>query len=77
MFTKHYSQAELDQWHTACAAEYAQPDDALRQMTAHAAAATGQSQRRAAPRGASAASAMQVDKPDDWASECLFDCYNS
>lgn len=76
MFTKHYSQAELDQWHAACNGACAQVKDASQQATARALTPTGQGKHSAAQMDARAMSATHAFKPDDWASECLFDCYN-
>lgn len=76
MFTKRYSESEMDQWHTACTSASSQAPDATRHTAAHTATAKGQGERNSAYKDARAMSAMQSQMPDDWASECLFDCYN-
>ncbi len=76
MFTKYHSQAEMDQWHQACA-DAAQPaQNAPRAGAARTATAKGQGERFTAPRDAQAMSTLSTQTLDDWAGECMFDCYN-
>lgn len=76
MFTKHYSAAEMEQWHLACCNAAVAANDAPRQNTARAATAKGQGERTAATTDARAMSAAQAQTSDDWAGECLVDWYN-
>lgn len=75
MFSKH-SQAEMDQWHaTASKQAVSMRHDASRQNRTRSALAKGQGERTASS-DARTAAAFAMESPDDWASECLFDCYN-
>lgn len=76
MFQQRYSHSEMDQWHTACTHANAPAFDASRHTSARTATAKGHGERQAAHTDAYAMSSMQVQTPDDWAGECLFDCYN-
>lgn len=78
MFTQRYSPAEMDQWHTAaCANATPCTSDAPRHHARRTAGAKGQGERNPSRTSQTAATQMQFTTPDDWASECLFDCYNS
>jgi hypothetical protein len=76
MFTKRYSQAEMEQWHMACSDAAVSAHDAPRQSSARAATAKGQGERTSATADAESMSAAQAQTSDDWAGECLFDWYN-
>lgn len=77
MFTQRYSSAEMDQWHTAaCADATARSHTAPRQNGNRAAMAKGQAEQNQSQRSQTTPAPMQFTTPDDWASECLFDCYN-
>jgi hypothetical protein len=78
MFTKRYSHAEMDQWHTAaCSTPMSCTSDAMRHNGARAAIAKGQGERAQSQTGSTAMPQTENITPEDWASECLFDCYNS
>jgi hypothetical protein len=75
MFTSRYSEIEMNQWQAACASEKCSSHDAPRQNRARALMAKGQAEKKQS-RTATATMQTQTPKQDDWASECLFDCYN-
>ncbi len=72
MFNSRYSEMEMQQWHDASCRN----NDAARHNGAHALTAKSQSEEKQS-RTAIAAMQTQQPKHDDWAGECLFDCYNS
>lgn len=75
MFNSRYSEPELKQWQDACTADTCAGSDAARHTGARALMAKGQAEKKQSRTGAAT---MQTQKPkqQDWASECLFDCYN-
>ncbi|TAH54245.1 MAG: hypothetical protein EYC68_00525 [Chloroflexota bacterium] len=75
MFNSRYSEMEMKQWQDACANQTHADHDAPRHNGARAAMAKGQAEKKMS-RTATAAMHAQSSKQDDWASECLFDCYN-
>jgi len=79
MLASRYSEMEMNQWDHACA----QPMDCVSTAPRAAGAfpakgqagrARRQPQMRLTP--SRQATPTQTAEPDDWASECLFDCYN-
>ncbi len=76
MFNSRYSEMEMKQWQEACANQARLEYDAPRHNGARATMAKGQPDQKQS-RTATAAMRTQNPKHDDWASECLFDCYNS
>ncbi|MCG3142687.1 MAG: hypothetical protein HDKAJFGB_04215 [Anaerolineae bacterium] len=76
MFTQYHSQAEMDQWHQACADAAQTAPDAPRAGAARGATAKGQGERYTAHRDAQTMSTLSTQMVDDWAGECMFDCYN-
>lgn len=72
MFNSRYSEMEMQQWHDASG----RANDATRHNGAHALVAKGQSEEKQS-KHATTATQSQQPKHDDWAGECLFDCYNS
>ena len=78
MFSNRYSEAELDQWHTAACTHPSKQDDArTRACNAPMAAQSGQGKPMASHFAAETMPATATESPENWASECLFDCYNS
>lgn len=75
MFTSRYSDMEMQQWHDACTNQARANYDAPRHNGARATMAKGQAEKKQS-RTATATMQAQHPKHDDWASECLFDCYN-
>ncbi len=75
MFHSRYSEMEMDQWQDACAESAHAKHDATRHHGARAAMAKGQADKNMT-RSAAAAMPTELPQHDDWASECLFDCYN-
>ncbi len=75
MFTSRYSEMEMKQWQDACASQTLAKHDAPRHNGARATMAKGQAEKKHS-RTATTAMHTPSPKPDDWASECLFDCYN-
>jgi hypothetical protein len=77
MVSSRYSAQEMKQWHDASC----EPQDAPRAKAARGAMAKGQADARM-NRTANARDAKHRTMPsqrtgaDDWARECLFDCYN-
>lgn len=77
MFTKSYAAAEMKQRRTAAnTGAAARASDASRQNALHGATAKGQSEQNYSQTSHTADTQMQFSTPDEWASECLFDCYN-
>jgi hypothetical protein len=84
MFNSRYSEPEMQQWHDACTDSANTGSDMPRHNDARTSVAKGQAEKHqsrtatAAMRmNASQQSASQTHEPrQDWASECLFDCYN-
>jgi len=74
MFHSRYSEMEMNQWQAASAMPQTDSDDAARRNGARASMAKGQAEKQSRTAGAQ----MHTPQPkqDDWASECLFDCYN-
>lgn len=75
MFNSRYSEMEMNQWHDASARNQNDSNDAARHNRARASMAKGQAERKQS-RTASAKMQTPPPKYDDWATECLFDCYN-
>lgn len=75
MFNSRYSEMEMQQWHDATCTNDAGSYDAARHTGARASMAKGQPDAKQS-RTAAAMMPTQSPKHDDWASECLFDCYN-
>jgi len=86
MFNSRYSEMEMQQWQEAClnpmdshvnASNSMSLDSAAttaRPGSARASMAKGQAEKKQ-PRAAE--TTMQTPRQDHWASECLFDWYNS
>lgn len=81
MFNSRYSEPEMQQWHDACSSstnstsDATRQEDAVRQEDARISMAKGQAARQ---QSRTASAAMQTHTlRHDWASECLFDWYNS
>lgn len=74
MFNSRYSEPEQQQWHDACSNQ-SDSKDAARHNGASASMAKGQAEKKHT-RAATAAKQAQKAGHNDWASECLFDCYN-
>jgi hypothetical protein len=74
MFTSRYSELEMQQWHDACAA-CGDSQNAGAQTGARASMAKGEAEKKQS-RAATAPMQTQNPKHEDWAGECLFDCYN-
>lgn len=75
MFHSRYSEMEMNQWQAASAMHPMASNDAPRRNGARASMAKGQAESKQS-RSADAGTHTQQPKQDDWASECLFDCYN-
>lgn len=75
MFNSRYSEMEMQQWHDATCTNDFGSHDAVRHNGARASMAKGQPDPKQS-RTATAMMPTQSLKHDDWASECLFDCYN-
>lgn len=75
MATYRYSEPEMDQWQAACSDAQSSADRTTRSTPAHTAASKGQGERSQARRTQSP-SQQDSGRQDEWASECLFDCYN-
>lgn len=86
MFNSRYSEPEMQQWHDAClnsansGADAMHHDDTPCHTDTRTSMAKGQAEKQQ-PRTAFAAMQMQASQTQtlkhDWASECLFDWYNS
>lgn len=79
MIHSRYSEMEMQQWQDACSNpmdsnSMACADPASRHAGARASMAKGQAEKKQSRTGMTTA---QTPRQDDWASECLFDCYNS
>lgn len=72
MFSSHYAQREMQLQHDASW----QQNDAPHATTKSGAMAKGQAEV-VASRTANAKMNRQTHGDEDWARECLFDCYNS
>jgi hypothetical protein len=78
MFGTRYSEVEHQQWDDACCTSMPHAFDATRQNGARGAVAKGQGESMtASPSADTAAMQNNFATHDDWATECLFDCYNS
>ena len=73
MFNSRYSEIEMQQWQQACQTPMDSADTAPRHSGARASMAKGQAEKK---QSRSADTTAQTLRQDDWASECLFDCYN-
>jgi hypothetical protein len=74
MFNSRYSAGEYQQWQDACADGMASELDAHAKPS-RASMAKGQAEPKTS-RTATAKTQSQKPGLQDWASECLFDCYN-
>jgi hypothetical protein len=76
MLSSRYTELEFHQWDAACSGNPSSRNDALRQTGSRATLAKGQGE----PTQLAGASSLKLPNPNsnqaDWASECLFDCYN-
>lgn len=74
MFNSRYSEPEMQQWHDACSNFQDSSTDAARHNDGRTSMAKGQAEKH---QSRTATAMMQTHTPkQDWASECLFDCYN-
>ena len=76
MISFRYSEMEMQQWHDATATAAFGPGDAPRTKHAPAMMAKGQADSKPS-RSTDAMTQPAQPKHDPWASECLFDWYNS
>ena len=79
MTHSRYSEHEMQQWHDACLNSANSQDSdtrAPRHNGARTSMAKGQSEKKQS-RTTAANKQTQTPKHDDWASECMFDWYNS
>ncbi len=76
MLTSRYTEAEMNQWDESCP-DRRQAEMRAHPQHAHASKAKGQAERSMARAGTNHNSMTRMQANDDWASECLFDCYNS
>lgn len=76
MSHSRYSDMEMQQWHDACSNPMDSTSDAPRHNGARASMAKGQAEKKQS-RTTSANQQTQPPKHDEWASECMFDWYNS
>jgi len=75
MTDPRYTTAEMNQWHDACP-DSAAPQKRTRQKGARQAMAKGQAERTMNQSAARTAAQGSAREHEEWASECLFDCYN-
>lgn len=78
MINSRYSDMEMQQWHDACSNTVdSNPLDSANAASRHGGArasmAKGQAERK---QSRAAETTAQNPRQDDWASECLFNCYN-
>jgi hypothetical protein len=77
MFNSRYSEPEMQQWHDACLDSTKPGTDAVRHNDARISMAKGQAEKHQSRTTTAMMQASQTQTPkQDWAGECLFDCYN-
>ena len=73
MINSRYSEMEMQQWQEACSNPMDSAATASRHGGARASMAKGQAEQK---QSRTAETTAQTPRQDNWASECLFDCYN-